>query len=46
MKSICFLPSADCRLPTVFEGSGMESSLRTHCGSGQDVTPDRERKNW
>ena len=43
MKSICFPPSAYCRLPTEFEGGGMERSLCRHWSSGQDVTSDRER---
>ena len=39
------LLSADCLLPTVFEGGGMERAFGRHGSSGQDVTADRERKN-
>jgi hypothetical protein len=39
------LPSAYCRLPTVFEGGGIERALGRHGSRRQDVTADRERKN-
>jgi len=52
MKSICFPPTADCRLPTAycllptaFEGGGMERALRRHGSPRQDVTADWEREN-
>ena len=37
MKSICFLPSAYCRLPPAFERSWSCRTLCTHNSLGQDV---------
>jgi hypothetical protein len=40
----CFLPPGYRRLPTAFEGGGVERALRRDGSPGQDVTYDRERK--
>src|SRR5208337_4994051 len=38
LRYSCFLPTADCRLPTVFEGGRMKKAPRRHDGSGHNVT--------